>query len=252
MGLKKHWVAGAWFILGLAPLAAMAIGRQPESIQTRLNESVTGLRRVTTAVPSSNPFVTLAAHAGVPMGVEAVPAPRRDPRLRTRGPMSALTLSPGTFADMLHQVQAGVPGYDVVIGDDLISVAPVGMLQSSADFLNQTIADFDVEQQTPMDVVRTLRRLMNPSYAKGPGSLRRRPGPPGAMGQLVTIKLLNASPREILNRLVTLDPGLVWLAWYESPVVGQTPAVSDENCVLTLVPFTGGGVAESFPPSRRN
>jgi hypothetical protein len=235
----------------MACFAVTAVLAQPSGLQVLLQKPVTDVPRVTTDIPSSNPFVTLAARAGVPMGVEAVAKARPDPRLRRRGPLPSLSLTPGSFEDLLNQVKGGVPGYDVVVGETIISVAPAGVLRDPNHFLNQTLSHFEIDNATPSEAVRALRRALNPAYAAGPGVVGRRPPPTEGGSPLtrpISLNLANVTPREVLNQLITVDPGIVWFVHYESATVGDTPDAVEQNCLITLVPFTHQGPAVTFPP----
>ena len=208
-------------------------------------------------------FVALGAFARVPTGVEIYPAltPDDDPRA-VRRPPAPVVLGPGSLSDAMHVLLERLPDYTMKIDGASLSIAPQKLLDAKTHFMNVPIDNFEVRDVSIYRAVTILRRRLNPAYVVGDWADPSL-GPPSPALQSVmersknlyekrvTLSVSNATPREILNRLIATHGELGWAVSYELPKMSlQTPVrIEEATCVIRLIPFAGTGFIADVPPA---
>ena len=213
-----------------------------------------------------NPFDQLLRQGvRTPAGLEQLPAVRRmtvDPRVVEKN-APALTLGPGKLSDALYVLLERVPDYELTIEDGVLNIAPTSLLHSPTHFLNASLEHFEVHDVTIDQGVRALRHQLNPLYPEGvPGSggsggsagglvsAARMQAAQALFGRRISVSMDHASPREILNRLVSTHGEMMWSVRYDSldPSVAAEP--TESNCVILLSTFYDIGITRQFDPVR--
>ena len=184
-----------------------------------------------------SPFRRIGMAAGIPMGIESLPAARRDdPRWMTR-PSPPLIVGPGQSSNALYVLLERMPGFEIVSTEGLVNVAPAKLLQASDYFMNQKIDRFAVSGTGLFRAVTELRRRLDPRVVPadwtGAGA--------DTLNRPVTMSLTNITPREILNELARQHGGLIWESSFPARAGTLAPQASVADWVLTLIPIDNTG-----------
>jgi hypothetical protein len=191
-----------------------------------------------------------------PMGIEVQPAARStrpvpppDPRLRTTpARVLPVVVGPGRLSAVLAQLRPQLPGYDIWAEDGVINIAPADLRHDPAHFLNRPLKTFAVREMSFYRAVLTLLAELQPRIVPrewGEGAIAHVGGlpAPGAeeltralFSRPVTLSVTDASPRQILNRLVALHGEMLWTARYIDSRPGAVPAPILENCQIEIFP----------------
>lgn len=200
-------------------------------------------------VPLGGSFAPLSTVTSTPMGVEYEPSDGLTLRA-TAGLPVPLFANPVKLGDAMKVVLDRMPQYEMTTIDGVINVAPKQLLHSTTHFLNRPIKKFEVKNMRLREAVWKLRQAMNKNHPQyNDETYRNSPATIKWTEKRVSLKAENATPREILNRLIALDGGSMWAIVYLSQVP-PVPSI-EETCVIRLIPFPGDrGTTFSLSPFR--
>jgi hypothetical protein len=250
------------FIPRLA-LVALATAVVPQTTVTRVDTDLAKpIGRLDLRTPLADDgggrFVQVARAARVPMGIEGRVTDFLDPARRPGLGVASITIDAGDVRAALAQLTSADSGYDVSFSDLVINVGPVGSLDAADDFLNRPIERFQVRDASLAMAMQELRHAMNPAYdprnvaflgeqlgtypldsqagledREGAGRQAADDAFHALLEARLTIDLVNASPRQILNRFVLESGALIWRASFEGGLS------DDAHCILSLTTFDG-------------
>src|SRR5262245_47359727 len=235
-------------ISGLIVAALLVVQTARVEVPPALNRRIPEVR-LTLGGDINTAFVTLAGQAGGPMGIELLPNPPVDPPKRR--PTSTVVVGPSGVRDALNILLDRQPEYELAIADGVINVKPAALARKPEHFLDRPIARFDVKDVSMTQAVRVLRHLMNPAFSdrpltgpsttffgfSAPGSQRRSLAAEMLFSKTVTLAIEDATPRQILNRLVAQHGELFWIAEYRSLTPYEAVEPIETNCTLLLSTF---------------
>ena len=202
--------------------------------------------------PHQTEFTTLAVMAGVPMGIELSPVPVRDPRLKSRSTAPVTRFPSGarvTVADVLNQIQALVPGYEIEMDEGVISIAPSQIRRHQEHYLNRVLENFEVKNVSLEEALmslwslHTLGRANSAVGSRGVGAGTASGGGSGMgpdqdlrahrlkeiLSQHVTLSLTNLTLRQALDRLAGQTGTFTWEVSYQDGSVAN-----EHTCEFTV------------------
>lgn len=108
----------------------------------------------------------------------------------------------------------------------VLSVRPLASINSRTDFLNRTLAHFELDAQPVVVALDMLHQQLDPAYRVAPRHLerlqaldRQSPGRAArvraALSRPISLKLENRTIREILNSLAVADGEMWWIVSYD-------------------------------------
>ncbi|HUE83856.1 MAG TPA: hypothetical protein VMM84_17265, partial [Pyrinomonadaceae bacterium] len=153
----------------------------------------------------------IAAEFEIPMGIEWV-----------RTPATLRKVERTWQRSTVHQVVASLvtsqPGYDFTIRNAVAHVSYRGALTDNSSFLNQRIGKFEAKNEFVGMVSYRLRELLKPIVGTPipgePGVGMAGSIATGAGDQRVSFRLVNATVREILDKLSLAADFKIWIVTY--------------------------------------
>lgn len=163
----------------------------------------------------------VASQFEIPMGIEWVKEPST---MRT----VSFSKKHATVYQIIESLVKSQRGYGFAIGEDIVHVFPRGSLKNTRSFLDLRINRFDVQDEFVAVASYRLRRLVNVPVVSRTATLRRgtSPGLPspgsGTAGSIaagsgdrrVSLKVRNATVRNILDRLCLAADLRIWVVSY--------------------------------------
>jgi hypothetical protein len=183
--------------------------------------------------PGPGPFRQLAVAERLPLMIEEAPpasTSAADPRRLTRG-QPPLVVGPGKMSDAVYVLLEKLRDYEIVSTDGFVTIAPSALQASSDYFMTRPLRTFAVSNVGLFRAVGELRRMLDPQFTPvdwvgDHADILNRP---------VTLSVMSASPREILNRLARQHGDIIWSSSF------QGPGASIQSWVITLTPMTVSG-----------
>ena len=187
-----------------------------------------------------SPYLSIAASAAAPVGIELRPERgiERDPRYVRVQQNPFMTVPQGRLSDFLFLQLERDPASALRVRNGVINIAPRDAWTLPKHFLDQPIGRFAVESETVWQVAVRLRQRLNPTALKGTAIASAPPqfgpGRENQWGRTLTFSLEHATARDVLNTLVARHGNLAWLVRYQSLQPNRDAEVRDADAVLVL------------------
>jgi len=153
---------------------------------------------------------------GLPMGIEKVE------RIALDQPI-AVKFKRGSVARLLDRCIRQLPGYSWAARDGVVLVFGDDELKQASNLFNFIIPSFEGENETLNRADAGLTMKLYVEKEKPNGYVGSYLGSTDFEKKRLTLKLHNASVRQILNRLVALHGGVVWIARVPPEKLSQIP-----------------------------
>jgi hypothetical protein len=231
-------------VLSVSALLLLFAGRQPQRAQATPRDVERKLAQHlvkfdNNGAPLIPTLLQLAAVYSLPMGIEKVTpkALNRPIRVRLRG---------GDVADVLTLAVRQVPDYAWAVEDGAIDIFGKRERSRSSNLLNFVLPSFEVHDQTLNATSNELRTTLVLEVLKPPGVGGDYLGSPELERKRISFALRKATVRQLLNTMVALDEGAVWVARVRPSCLGRLPeaglwlvlphAVQDPSDLVDLSP----------------
>ena len=153
----------------------------------------------------------VAAQFQIPMGIEwiSTPATQREIKRSWRS---------STVYEVMKSLIKNQAGYDFIIKHGVVDVFPRGAPTDKSDFLNHRVPKFGAHNEFGRIVSNRLREVMrrtiSPVPTPGTGVGFAGSSAVGIGDKQVSFALMNASAREILDRLILATDYKIWIVTY--------------------------------------
>jgi hypothetical protein len=161
-------------------------------------------------------LLEVADRYDLPMGIEKVEREALDQPI-------TIKLKHGSVAKLLDRCIRQRPGYSWAARDGVVLIYGDDELKKASNLFNFIIPVFEAENETLNRYDNGLRLKLYLEKEKPGGYVGSFPGSNEFENKRLSIKMHNASVRQILNRLVALHGGVVWIARVPPEKLSQIP-----------------------------
>jgi hypothetical protein len=180
-------------------------------------------------------LVDFAQRYGIPMGIEL--GEGSDKSIRP------IHIESDTAAEVLRRIVRQGPGYDFDLGDGVVNVYSVRLVNDYKNFLNLRVRSYDIKEEDlsaaqnylQLAINRTLHPNLN--YGGGWGGVR---GDSLDIGK-ISFSGDNLTVRQILNRLIAIHGGALWVVQLKPSRI-----MTEEPFYAQILPGTDISTPEFF------
>lgn len=189
-------------------------------------------------------LVQVAQHYKIPMGIEWVLQPGKEPTNSIAGK------SPTVMA-LLNSILQSTPNYSITVRNGVVNVGQLRYVADSRNFLNLRIGEFNLDKANVFDADAKLRftihRSLHPERFAGGTNGGYGYGVPDEDGldvQNISFSGKDLTVRDVLERIVSTNGNTLWLVniapsrmMKNEPFFAQFDAKQDRDFFWKIIPF---------------